>query len=193
MGAAARLTAGHNATTPDDIGRRVSGNIFFASCGVASPCLAATHRGKAGRFKSAWNGQGRIRTCEGLSHQIYSLARLTASVPTRRHDHPDHRAPAPGRRPGQCVAMLAERAPAFNRPDRLRFAPGTGIDLPVKDRGAMTRHPAVPCCAMLCHALPCRVVPCRASRSAPAPSPHPCPGGGPLDPSGRAVDDRPPP
>ena len=29
------------------------------------------------------NGQGRIRTFEGISHQIYSLTRLAASVPTR--------------------------------------------------------------------------------------------------------------
>ncbi len=29
------------------------------------------------------NGECRIRTCEGISHQIYSLTRLTASVTPR--------------------------------------------------------------------------------------------------------------
>ncbi len=33
-------------------------------------------------------GPGRIRTCEGVSQQIYSLPRLTAPEPTHRHQKP---------------------------------------------------------------------------------------------------------
>ncbi len=38
----------------------------------------------AGQNQKFYGGPGRIRTFEGISQQIYSLSRLTASVPT--HD-----------------------------------------------------------------------------------------------------------
>ena len=35
-------------------------------------------------FRPAKSGQGRIRTFEGMSRQIYSLMRLTASLPAQQ-------------------------------------------------------------------------------------------------------------
>ena len=58
--------------------RQSHNQLVLAATAVLAcrPQLAASQRAKAG-------GEGRIRTSEGLGRQIYSLLRLTASLPRR--------------------------------------------------------------------------------------------------------------
>ena len=69
------------------------------------------------------SGQGRIRTSEGVCRQIYSLMRLTTSLPARVHPRNDHAAcrhvihnPCAEKRNSPGSHLLSWRAESNRRP-----------------------------------------------------------------------------
>ena len=94
------------------------------------------HRLSTLNSRPSSTGECRIRTCEGISHQIYSLTRLTASVTPRKAPNNSCRAATAGRRlicgfTKQSIAITTTRNAALGA--MRRESPNTG-------RSAATGH-----------------------------------------------------
>jgi hypothetical protein len=113
-----------------------------ALCLAASPCsiFSPLSRFVCGRGRQGLaGGEGRIRTSEGNSQQIYSLPRLTASVPLRIARCVDTRrvlVTLPCVRPtlGSYASGLGARPLSRRRRDVRSVAPKTFVDRPARQR-----------------------------------------------------------